>query len=71
MKYDILDQQLDSEQISSDLKNAESVEERELIMLAVIRNNLNTIRDHVETIKGWITFMGVLVLIGLILTIIF
>jgi hypothetical protein len=68
MKYDILDRQVDNETISADLKAAESQEERELIMLAVIRNNLNTIRDHLETIKGWMTFIGILIVIGIVVS---
>ena len=68
MKYDILDGQIDNETISADLKAADSDEERMLIMMAVLRNNLNTIRDHLESIKGWVTFMGVLIIIGIVLS---
>jgi len=64
MKYDILDDLMGSETFSDYIKNAESEEERELIVLTVIRNNLNTIRDSVNTIKGWVSFFGIMSIIS-------
>jgi type IV secretory pathway component VirB8 len=64
MDNDYIDFLLDDEKLSEELAKAETIEEKQLIALLWIRNNL-------KSIKAWVTFFGVLAIISIIVTILF
>ena len=51
------------------VNEAETIDEKQLLMLIIMRNNLNFIRDDLKTIKAWVIFFGVVTVIGAILSI--
>ncbi len=55
---------IDHENTSVKILNAKTPEEKELIALLLIRNNLKTISNNIKTIKNWFVFWGILGLIG-------
>ena len=71
MDNSIIKDLLGDEILENQIINASSSEESQLIMLIVIRNNLNTIRDTLFSIKGWITFFGILAIIQIVISLFF
>ena len=64
MDMEYIDYLLDNEKISDEMSKAETLEEKQLIALLLIRNNLSKI-------KGWVTFFGVIAIISLVVNILF
>jgi hypothetical protein len=59
---------LDDESLCDSIEKANSPEESQLMFLILIRNNLNTIRDTLKSIQGWVTFFGIVAVIGMVLS---
>jgi hypothetical protein len=71
MNMQVIRELIDSESLSGKIENAETFEEQQLIMLVVIRNNLNFLRDDLKTIKNWVMFFGIVSILSVVLTIVF
>jgi len=55
---------VNDDEVRNEIKNAETMDEAQLIMLTLIRNNL-------KTIKNWITFFAVIAIISAIINLVF
>ena len=60
---------LEEKDLGRMVNEAGAVEEKQLLMLILIRNNLNFIREDLKTIKSWVIFFGIVTVIGAILSI--
>ena len=63
---DLVRECLDNEDIAKEFEGLQSVEEMQLIALILIRNNFQSMRSDVQTIKRWVTFFGIVAVIGLV-----
>ena len=68
---DKLKKLLNDEVLIKAIDETETENEKLLIMLAVIRNNLILIRDNTKSVRAWVTFFVVLTVISLIIKVIF
>lgn len=68
---DKLKKLLNDEVLIKAIDETETENEKLLIMLAVIRNNLILIRDNTKSVRAWVTFFAVLTVISLIIKVIF
>jgi len=56
---DVIKELVDDEKLTEVIKGAETEGEKQLIVLLLIRNNL-------KSIKGWVSFFGVLLIIQIV-----
>ena len=60
---------LEDKDLAKMVNEAGTVEEKQLLMLIFLRNNLNFMRDDLKAIKTWVVFFGIITVIGMILSI--
>ena len=60
---------LDDKDLARMVNEAGTVEEKQLLMLIFMRNNLSFIREDLKTIKTWVIFFGIITVIGMIFSI--
>ena len=71
MDMDFIQRLVHNNEYSEKIQRAETDSERELIVLLLIRNNLNDIRKYLISIQSWVMFFGLLTTIGMIFGFIF
>ena len=60
---------LEDKDLARMVNEAGTVEEKQLLMLIFVRNNLKFIREDLKTVKSWVIFFGIITLIGIIISI--
>lgn len=60
---------LEDKDLARMVNEAGTLEEKQLLMLIFMRNNLRFIREDLKTIKTWVIFFGIITIIGTILSI--
>ena len=60
---------LEDKDLARMVNEAGTLEEKQLLMLIFMRNNLRFIREELKTIKTWVIFFGIITIIGTILSI--